>query len=120
LDDVLGVECARLDLAVRSGSLDGSGPLACSIVPRTREELRLHPNIELERLCVGFEPLGELVLWGEDGPVIREWDVGHVVIPDRVVKDQLMVSLAPIISDSIVAVDNKGRDAEHLEAGVGC
>lgn len=46
----------------------------------------------------------------------RETEIWHVVIPDRIVEDQLMISLSPIISNASVAINHEGVNAEHLEA----
>lgn len=42
-----------------------------------------------------------------------------MVEPDRVVQDELLVPLPPVVSDLVVAVDDQGWDTEHLEPCVG-
>lgn len=81
-----------------------------------RDEVCARPHIELKEGGVGFEKVGELVLRGEDGPLWRERDVGHVVEPNGVVEDELMVTLAPVVADGVVGVDDQCVDTNGLEA----
>jgi len=78
-------------------------------------ERSLGPDVEFQDLGVGFEPVPELVFWSEDGPMLREVDVREMVVPDRVVEDELMVSISPIIADTGIAVDDEGLDSQLLE-----
>ena len=43
-----------------------------------------------------------------------------MVVPDWVVKDELVVPVAPVVADARVAVDDEGGDFEHLEARGDC
>jgi hypothetical protein len=49
-----------------------------------------------------------------------EVDVWHVVVPNWIVKNKLMVSLAPIITDSLVSINDESVYAEHFKASCGC
>lgn len=42
-----------------------------------------------------------------------------MVVPDRVVEDELVVPRAPVVADAGVGVDDECGDVEHFEAGVG-
>lgn len=99
--------------------MDGDGPLVGGVVPGGGGDGGLHPDVELEELGVGGEPVGELVLGGVDGPVWGEVLVGHVVVPDWVVQHELAVALAPVVADVVVSVDDEGGDVEHLETSCG-
>ncbi len=79
----------------------------------------LHPDVQLEQLGVAIEPLGELVLWREDRPVIGELDVWEMVVPDGVVQHKLVVPLPPVVAHLVVGIDDECWHVEHLEAGVG-
>jgi len=50
----------------------------------------------------------------------REVDVWHVVIPNWIVKNELMVSLAPIITDSLISINDESVYPEHFQASCGC
>lgn len=105
LDDVLWVEGACLCGAVGEGALEGDRPQLRCVVPGGRFEGRLDPDVELKELGVGLEEFAELVLRREDRPVRGEVDVWHVVVPDGVVEHKLVVSPAPVVADSVLAVD---------------
>ena len=44
------------------------------------------PVVQLHHLGIHLQPVPDLVLGGEDGPVIREFDVGEVIVPNRIVQ----------------------------------
>lgn len=119
LDDVARVEGSLLDGAVLLLSLDSDGPRLGGVIPLGVDDGSPRPDVELQQRCVGLKELGELVLGGEDGPLGRELEVRHVVIPDRVVENQLVVSLPPVVADTVVLVDGDGLDAQHLKSGSG-
>jgi len=102
------------------GSLNSDIPSLLRIVPLCLNEGSLHPDVELKKSGVSFEELSELVLGCEDGPLRRELEIWHVIVPDRIVEDKLVVSLSPVIAYAIVLVDCEGFDAKHLEASSGC
>jgi hypothetical protein len=37
-----------------------------------------------------------------------------MVVPNWIMQGELMVSLSPVISNSLVAVDDEGADSEHF------
>ena len=47
-------------------------------------------------------------------PMCRKVDIWQMVVPNWIVQDELMVSLSPVISNSLVAVDDEGVDSEHF------
>ena len=80
-----------------------------------RRRLAVAPVVELHDLRVALEPVAHLVLGREDGPVVGEGQVGHVVVPDRVVQAERVVAAAPLVAGSWVLVDDERRHAETLE-----
>ena len=74
------------------------------------------PVVELHDLDVHLKPVAHLVLRGVDGPVVREWDVGHVVEPDGVMEREGVVAVAPRVAGVLVAFDDDGGDVETTEA----
>jgi hypothetical protein len=42
-----------------------------------------------------------------------------MVEPYRIVQDELMVSLAPVIANPVILVNDKSVDIEHLQPGSG-
>ena len=91
LDDVAWVQGAGLGLAVWMGAFDRDGPAPLGFVPGRLGDGARGPDVELEQFSVRLEELGQLVLGGEDRPVRREVDVWQMVVPDRVMEDQLVV-----------------------------
>lgn len=88
----------------------------CLFIPLCVCDGSSRPDVEFEESCVSFEELGKFVLGGEDGPLGWELHVWHVVIPDWVVENKLMVSLAPVVSYSFILIDGESVDAEHFES----
>ncbi|MNN06142.1 hypothetical protein D3C81_1189240 [compost metagenome] len=73
------------------------------------------PIIELHDFGVHFQPVANLVFRGENWPVIREGQVRHMVVPDRVVQAQRLVATAPLIARTLSLVDDQGWHAHSLE-----
>jgi hypothetical protein len=63
-------------------------PLAVLLVVGRARGLGVRPVVKLHDLRVGLEPVGDLVLGGEDRPGVGKLEVGHVVVPDRVMQAQ--------------------------------
>jgi hypothetical protein len=76
--------------------------------------------IEFEKFRIAFEKFSELILGSENRPMRRKVDVWHVVIPNWIVKNKLMVSLAPIITDSLISINYESVYTKHFEASCGC
>ena len=70
------------------------------------------PVVELHHPRVHLQPVADLVLGREDGPVLGELDVRQVVVPDRVVQAERLVALAPGVAGALVALDDDRRDVE--------
>jgi hypothetical protein len=51
--------------------------------------------------------------------VVRELEVRHMVIPYWVMKNELVVTLPPIITNLIFFVDNERFNIGHFETGCG-
>jgi hypothetical protein len=100
-------ECHLLAVAVYR-----DGPSAVRLVVGRAARFRRTPVVELHDLGVHLEPVGDLVLGGEHGPVIRKRKVGQVVVPDRVVQSEALVPLAPGVPGAFVALDDDRGDAE--------
>src|ERR1022692_5120510 len=60
--------------------------------------LRIAPVVEFHDLRVRLKPVGDLVLGREDRPVVREPQVGQVVVPDRVMQAERLVAAAPLVA----------------------
>ena len=94
---------------------DLDDPFRPSLVVAGRRALGLGPVVQLHDLRVVFQPVGHLVLGGEDRPVVGKGEVGKVVVPDGIVQVQGPVTLAPLVAGPLVLVDDERRDAEPLE-----
>lgn len=83
-------------------------------------------------MCIVLEPVAELVFGREDWPVysnisdqgqsmhepgltLGKRHVWHMIVPNRIVQNKLMVSIAPIVANSLVAINIQGIDTKHLE-----
>lgn len=118
-NDVTWMHSAGLRRAVVFLSLQGDRPLFLALVPGGGRQSGADPDIQLEQFGVRLEEFGQFVLRGEDGPCRWERDVGHVVVPDWVVQDELMVSSSPVVADAIFTIDHQRVHVEHFEAGGG-
>jgi hypothetical protein len=115
LDDMLWVECACLYVSVGLGALDSHSPQPLSLIPRSGFKRCLDPDVELEELGISLEELSELVFGCEDRPVRRKVDVWHVIIPDGIMKDELVVSSSPVVTNSVLAINQKCLDTQVLQ-----
>jgi len=43
-----------------------------------------------------------------------------MIVPNRIMKHKLVISLAPIVANANLAVDYQSVDAQHFEARGGC
>ena len=97
-------------------ALDGDGPFLPGLVPLGLLRRGRAPVGELHDLGVPLEPVADLVLGREHRPVVREGDVGQVVVPDRVVQAERLVALAPAVARPLVLLDDDRRHAELAQA----
>lgn len=118
LDDVFGVQRPGLCGAICPCALQGHCPALAAVVPQCRLDGGPHPYIQVQQLGVGLEKVGQLVLGGEDGPPVWEGNVWQMIVPDGIVQNKLVVSLAPIVADIVVGVNNESGHAEHLQSCV--
>ena len=95
---------------------DGRPPFGGYVV-RAAFELAARPVVELHRLDVGLEPVGELVLGDVDGPVRRERHVGQVIHVHLVMQGERVVAPPPVVADARPAIDDEGIDAELAKPG---
>ena len=56
------------------------------------------PIVQLHHLSVHFQPVTDLVLGREDGPVLGKGNVRQMVVPDRIMQDERAVAVAPQVS----------------------
>ena len=117
LDNVVWVQSTCLQGTIFLLSFKDDGPLLLLVAPRCRFQVGLGPHVQLEHLHITLEEFGKFVFGCEDGPVFREGDVGHMVEPNRIVKNELAVPSPPAVSDAILVVDNECVDVEHFESG---
>lgn len=75
------------------------------------------PDVEIHYAGVGLEPVGELILWGEERPRRREVQVRHVADLDRVMKDECLVPVTPVVADTSLTVDHEVRDPKLIQTG---
>ena len=93
-------------------AVDGDRPLLLRVVPGGALGGRGAPVVDLHDPRVHLEPVADLVLRREDRPVLRERQVGQVVVPDGVVQAQRLVAAAPLVAGAGVPVDDDVVDAE--------
>src|SRR6202030_1397912 len=96
-------------------ALDLHGPFLALLVIRAALALGRGPIIELHDLRVHLEPVADLILGREHRPMLGKRQIGHVVVPDRVMQAERFVALAPLVARPLVLVDDEGRNAETLE-----
>lgn len=92
LDNMTGMESPSFGVTVCLFAGHGHCPLALGFIPLSIVERSGGPYIQLHKAGIGFEPLRQLVLWSKDRPMGREWNVWEMVVPHRVMKDELVVS----------------------------
>ena len=71
------------------------------------------PVVELHDLGIHLEPVADLVLGREHRPVRRERQIGHVVVPDRIMQAERLVAVPPAVARTRVLLDDDGRHAVH-------
>ena len=78
---LLGPEHDLLAIAI-----DDDRPFLRSFIPFCRFGGGAGPIVQLHDLGVEFQPVADLVFRRKDRPVLREIDIGQVVVPDGVVQ----------------------------------
>ena len=68
---------------------------------------RAGPDIQLEQAGIGLKPVAHLILGGKDRPGFGEGQVGHVVIPDRIMQHEAAVAVAPTVAGAGVFFDTQ-------------
>ena len=106
-DELGGVQDDLLATAVHP-----HGPRARALVELRAQAPCASPVVEFHDVHVVLEPVPHLVLRREDRPVVGEGQVGHVVIPDRVVQVQRLVAFAPRVTRPLVLLDDNRRHAD--------
>ena len=51
----------------------------------------------------------------KEGRNVRQ--VGHMVIPHRIVQAERFIAVSPVITHSFILLDDEGLDTEHLQTG---
>ncbi len=49
--------------------------------------------------------------------MIREGDVGQVVVPDRVVQAERFIALAPAVAGTLIFLNDNGGDFKAFQSG---
>lgn len=109
-------------------------PLLLSVVISETASVCRQPAIELKCRGVCLKPVSQLVLWCELGPESWERHIGsaillqhasseahrpdlQMVIEDRIMQDQVMVSFSPVIANSSVSVNHQSVYTQQFQAG---
>lgn len=100
-------QCYGLALA-----LDHNNPFFGGVVIVGALCLCQAPIIKLPNLGVGFDPVAQLILGREDWPIVRELQIGEMVVPDGIMQAQRLVALEPLIAGPLVLLNN---DVGHGE-----
>ena len=108
-------EVLRPQRDVLAVAVDLDLPLLGGLIPLRPKAFRPGPVVELHERGVVLEPVADLVLGREHGPVVGELEVGQVVVPDRVVQVQRLVALAPGVARPVVLLQDHGRYAVPLQ-----
>jgi hypothetical protein len=99
-------DVARAHLPRAAFAAQQDGPALLLLVVRAALERGGGPVVELQRLDIGLEPAGELVLGNVGRPARRKRHVGQVVDVHLVVQGERMVAPAPVVADARPAVDD--------------
>ena len=99
----------------RTVSVQRDGPSLRFFIVCAAQESCTGPIVQLHRLHIGFEPGGELVLRNVGRPVRRERHVGQVIDVHLIVQGERMITLAPVVPDARLAIDDQRIDAELRE-----
>src|SRR5580704_655083 len=94
-------------------ALDDDRPFLLRLVVARLLAGRRAPVIELHDLRIHFEPVADLVLGRKHRPIGRERQIGHMVVPDRIVQAERLIAIAPAVARTRVLLDDDRRDAEH-------
>ena len=97
---------------------DFDDPLLLLVVELGRFADSFCPVIQFHHFGIHFQPISDFVFWAENWPVIREWQIWHVVIPNRVMQAERLVTVAPGIPRLFVFLDDDGGNpqAPHTRA----
>ena len=110
-------EMARAHDAFRSvAPAQRDAPFGALIVIGSCDKFSVGPEIELHRLDIGFEPVGELVLRDVDGKCRRKRQIGQVVDVHFIVQRQRMIARAPVVADASMPIDDQRVDAKLMKA----
>ena len=91
-------------------------PPAFVFVVSAAREFGRGPVVQLHRLDIGLEPVGELVLRDIGRPVRRKRHVGQVVDLHLVVQGQRVIAVAPVVTDALSAVHDQRIDLQLPQA----
>lgn len=112
-DNLTGSESPRI-FVVLGSSLNSHLPVTCSVL-RSSQYSRVSPSGELHSTSIPFEPVTHLAGWSVCWPVIREREVWEMIGPVRQVQGKVFISIAPVVTDSLVALDHKGVNSQGLK-----
>ena len=89
---------------------DLNQPFACCRVIFGRVAAGGLPDVQLEQVCIGLQPVTHFVFRRENRPVFREGQIGQVIVPDRVMQHEATVAVAPTVARAgILFHDQRGH-----------
>ena len=97
-------------------AVNDDGPFAFGFIKAGGLGSGAGPVIQLHHLGVHLEPIADLVLGAEDGPVLGELDVGQMIVPDRVMQAERLVAVTPAVSGTVVLFHDDGRHTQLPKA----
>ena len=102
-NNLTGMESPRV-FAVACSSLNFQLPLSCPGL-RSFHHDGVSPSGQLHGASIPFEPVSHFTSWGVSWPVVREWEVWEMIGPMREVQREIFVSVAPVVTNPLVAFD---------------
>ena len=104
-----------MELHLRAVAGQRDVPALLSLVELGVLDLGVGPVVQVHDPHVVFQPITHLVLRREHGPVVRKRQVGHVVVPHRVVQAQRVVAAPPLVTGSRMLIDDQRRHPLTLQ-----
>ena len=90
-------------------------PRVCVILGAAAD--RGMPIVQFHDLGVHLQPIADLVLRGEDRPMVGKRQVRQVVVPHGVVQAERFIAVPPRIAGATVLFDDDRRHVQALEPG---
>ena len=113
-DDVFGVEGSG-GFAFFRASLHGDFPFSSRRALGGGNHIGVSPCGQLESTRIPLKPVAHLGRWSVGWPVLWKGKVGEVVSPVWQVKGQIFISIAPVVTDPLVAFHDETAHPESLQ-----